>query len=202
MDRKAFFAHCRASSVMGDTLDGDEVQGTEAILNAMKGAPLSYTAYALATARHETAGTMQPIHEYGGPSYFFRRYVPRGDKPHIAAELGNTMPGDGALFAGRGYVQLTGRKNYTLAAKRLGYPLVGNPDLAMRPDIAALIMRQGMQEGWFTGKSFHDYLPAKMPAPRVQFVQARRIINGTDKAATIADYAVKFQAALTEGDWA
>lgn len=201
MDRKAFFAHCRASRVMGDTLDGDEVQGTEAILDAMKGAPLSYCAYALATARHETAGTMQPIKEYGGPSYFFRRYDPGGDKPHIAAELGNTMPGDGALFAGRGYVQLTGRRNYTLASKRLGYPLVGNPDLAMRPDIAALIMRQGMTEAWFTGKGFHDYLPFKMPASRVQFVQARRIINGVDKAATIADFAVKFQAALVEVDW-
>ena len=200
LDRKAFFSHCRAT-VMGPTLDGDEVSGAETILAAMKGAPVSHCAYALATAWHETAHTMQPIREIGGPSYFLRMYDIRGSRPDKARELGNIHPGDGALYAGRGYVQLTGRTNYENAAKRLGYPLAGHPDLAMRPDIAALIMRQGMQEGWFTGKAFHHYLPAKSPAPRVQFVEARRIINGKDRAAQIAIYAVQFQEALIEADW-
>lgn len=200
MDRKAFFDVCR-KTVMGPTLDGDEVSGTETILDAMKGTPLSWCAYALATAKHETGGTMQPIKEMGGPSYFFRRYDPDGDKPHIAAELGNTYPGDGEMYAGRGFVQLTGRKNYTLASKRTGYPLVGNPDLAMRPDIAADIMRRGMEEGWFTGKGFIDYLPREGRATRTQFTAARRIINGTDKASIIAAYALFFQDALDAGSW-
>ncbi len=51
MDRKAFFDACR-KGVMGPTLDGDEVSGTSAILDAMAGAPLAATAYALATAWH------------------------------------------------------------------------------------------------------------------------------------------------------
>ena len=200
MDRKAFFAACR-TTVMGPMLDDDEVGGASAILDAMKGAPISHCAYALATAWHETAHTMQPIREMGGPSYLFRMYDPKGHRPHVAAELGNTMPGDGVQYAGRGYVQLTGRRNYEIAGKRLGYPLLGNPDLAMRPDIAAQIMRQGMAEGWFTGKGFRDYLPATGPAPRVRFVDARRIINGKDRAAQIAIYAGQFQEALVEGRW-
>ena len=114
--------------------------------------------------------------------------------------LGNTMPGDGALFLGRGYVQITGRTNYERAAAATGYPLVGNPDLTMRPDIAAEILRSGMVDGWFTGKSLSDYLPDAI-GTREQFRQARRIINGTDKDDLIAGYAVAFQAALIAGGW-
>lgn len=114
--------------------------------------------------------------------------------------LGNTLPGDGALFLGRGYVQITGRTNYERAAAATGYPLVGNPDLTMRPDIAAEILRSGMVEGWFTGKSLSDYLPDAV-GTREQFKQARRIINGTDKDDLIAGYALDFQAALIAGGW-
>jgi hypothetical protein len=78
---------------------------------------------------------------------------------------------------------------------------VGNPDLAKEPAIAAQIMREGMIEGWFTGKSFASYLPDKGPATVAQFTQARRIINGTDKAAKIAGEAMGFQEALIAGGW-
>ncbi|RZL27966.1 MAG: hypothetical protein EOP64_05920 [Sphingomonas sp.] len=44
----------------------------------------------------------------------------------------------------------------------------------------AQIMVLGMTEGWFTGKRFASYLPAKAPATTVQFTSARRIINGID----------------------
>lgn len=201
MDKTTFFNVCR-SGVMGPTLDGDEVSGAETILDAMKGAPLSWTAYALATAWHETAHTMQPIKEYGGPSYFYRMYDPRGDRPDLAKSMGNIYPGDGALFCGRGYVQLTWRCNYKRAAKETGYPLEGNPDLAMRPDIAATIMRKGMEEGWFTGKGFAHFLPVTGEAGPGHFTDARRIINGRDKASLIAGYAMKFQSALVAGGWA
>ena len=82
---------------MGPTLDNDEVTGANAILAAMDGAPLSWTAYALGTAWLETNHTLHPIKELGGQNYFFRRYDPQGQNPKIAKMLGNTEPGDGAL---------------------------------------------------------------------------------------------------------
>ena len=201
MNEQAFFDHCR-DGVMRPTLDDDEVTGAKAILAAMAGAPLSWCAYALATAWHETAHTMQPIKEYGGPSYFFRMYDLQGQRPKFAKANGNTQPGDGARYFGRGYVQLTWRANYRRAGQRLGLDLEGSPDQALQPDIAALILRRGMEEAWFTSKGFADYLPAKMPASRGDFIKARRIINGTDKAELIAGYATAFQAALIAGGWA
>ena len=201
-DLPAFFDALRASKALGPTLSESEVNGCEAILAACKGWPASWTAYALATAVVETAGTMQPIKEIGGAAYFRRMYDIEGNRPAKARELGNLTPGDGARYAGRGYVQLTGRRNYGKAAAALGHPLVANPDLAMRPDIAAQIMVQGMEGGWFTGKSLATYLPASGPATLAQFKEARRIINGQDRATEIAGYALEFQKALKAGGWA
>ena len=201
MDKQAFYASLRAG-ILGPKLEQNEVDGCEAILAAMAGAPLAYCAYAFGTAFHETAFTLQPIKELGGPRYFTKMYDVNGDRPALARKNGNTIPGDGARFFGRGYVQLTWRANYRRATEKTGFPLEGNPDLALRPDIAAQIMRSGMDEGWFTGKAFRHYLPASGPATIEQFTSARRIINGTDKAATIAGYAMKFQAALQAGGWA
>lgn len=192
---KAFFDALRAGDLLGPTLTQDEVIGVSAVVNAMDGCRVSWRAYALATAYHETAGTMQPIKEYGGAAYFRRLYDIQGNNPPLARRLGNLQPGDGIKFAGRGYVQLTGRANYAKASEKLGLDLLGEPDLAMRPDIAARVMRLGMVEGWFTGKKLVDYLPANIGEQR-QFTDARRIINGTDRAAQIAAHAVKFQAAL------
>lgn len=198
LNRKAFFDSCRAG-VMGPTLDADEVSGAEAILDAMAGAPLAYVAYALATAWHETAHTLQPIREFGGPPYFRRMYDIEGQRPELARSMGNTSPGDGARYCGRGYVQLTWRANYRRAGEKLGHQLEDYPELAMRRDIAAQILRRGMEEGWFTGKAFDHFLPLSGPAPRPAFVEARRIINGKDKADLIAGYAMQFQAALQAG---
>lgn len=197
---KAFFDKLR-SGIMGPKLDDDEVSGTTAILEAMAGLPTSWTAYALGTAYHETAHTMQPIKEFGGPKYFFRMYDPQGERPVMAKRNGNIHPGDGVKFCGRGYVQLTWRTNYERAGKLLGVDLVSDPDLAMNKDIAALILRNGMKVGWFTGKCFANYLPADGAATRAQFQAARRIINGVDKSDLIAGYALAFQTALNAGEW-
>lgn len=200
MDRGVFFKGVRAG-LLGPTLSQDEVDGCNAILDAMAGSPLAHCAYALATAYKETAHTMHPIKEMGGDAYFFRRYDPKGNRPDIARQLGNTQPGDGARFAGRGYVQLTGRANYDRAERELGVPLVANPDLAMRDDVAAKIMRRGMDEGWFTGRRFSTYLPPVSPGTTPTFTQARRIINGQDCAAEIASYAMAFQGNLQAAGW-
>lgn len=196
----AFFAAVR-SGLLGPTLTPDEVAGCSAILAACDGWRLSWTAYALATAYHETAHTMQPVHENGGEAYFTRLYDPQGNNPALANRLGNTQPGDGARYAGRGYVQLTGRANYAKAEAELGEPLVAQPDLAMQPVIAARILRAGMSEGWFTAKALKDYLPDD-EGTGTQFTQARRIINGQDRAGLISGYAAEFQNALKAGGWA
>lgn len=54
-------------------------------------------------------------------------------------DLGNTYTGDGKKFKGRGIFQCTGRANYSAYGKRLGIDLLGNPDLAARPDISVRI---------------------------------------------------------------
>jgi putative chitinase len=195
---KGFFDHCR-STILGPDLSTDEVEGCEAILKAMTGSPVAYAAYALATAFHETNHTMQPVKELGG-----YRYLAKYDTGKLAAALGNTpeADGDGQLYAGRGYVQLTGKANYAKAGLRLNLPLAANPDLALQPGIAGDIMRQGMELGWFTGKRFASYLPSGPSGALLdEFRAARRIINGTDRANLIAGYAVNFQLALFKGSW-
>jgi hypothetical protein len=74
------------------------------------------------------------------------------------------------------------------------------PILRCSPDIAAKILVHGMEDGWFCGKKLADYLP-EHAANRTQFQNARRIINGTDKADLIAGYALSFQNALDAGEW-
>lgn len=165
-----------------------QVDGFLVLLKAMSPWPVSWVAYGLATTWHETARTMQPIKEHGGPAYFHRMYDIEGQRPAKARELGNLTPGDGARYAGRGYVQLTGRTNYAR------YGIDDTPDDAMKPDVAAHILVDGMEKGVFTGKKLADYLPGN-------YRGARRIINGTDKADDIAAYALIFEAALMAGDW-
>ena len=198
-DTAAFFAVLRQGPLRHRK--PSQVMGTEAILAAMAGMPVSWVAYALATSWHETGYTMQPVKEMGGRAYFMRMYDKTGNRPGVAKALGNTVEGDGATFAGRGYVQLTGRANYAKASRKLGVDLIGNPDLAMNPDIAARIMREGMTDAWFTGRGFVAFLPSNGPATVTQFTQARRIINGMDRAAKIALEAQGFQAALIAGGW-
>lgn len=193
MDRAKFFAAVRGPLFAGG-MSTAQVSGTEAILNEAerRGTPLTHLAYMLATAFHETARSMQPIKEFGGKDYFTRMYDIKGSRPAKARELGNLSPGDGTKFAGRGYVQLTGRSNYSRAGEKIDVDLIAKPDAAMVPSNAAKIMFVGMEEGWFTKKNLADYLKAGKP----DYYGARRIINGLDRAADIAAYAKQFEAAL------
>lgn len=198
IDRAAFFAAVRASF---GALKQGQVDGFSAILDqweARGGGDDRHLAYMLATAWHETGpankpGHMHPIKETGGTAYFTKMYDIKGARPEKARELGNLNPGDGAKYCGRGYVQLTGRTNYVKAGKKIGVDLVNNPDRAMHPDIAARIMFAGMEEGWFTGKKLSDYHGG---GQEFDATNARRIINGTDKAKTIAGYYRNFLTAI------
>lgn len=91
----------------------------------------------LAQCAHETGG-FNDLHERGGEDYLRSMYDPR-HAPRTAAILGNTKPGDGVRYAGRGFIQLTGRDNYRRAGRALRLPLLDRPGLAARPDIAARI---------------------------------------------------------------
>lgn len=165
-----------------------QVDGINALLTATEGMMLEHRAYVLATSWHETATTMQPIYERG-PVYYFDKYEPR---TLIGQRLGNKKKGDGYRYRGRGYVQLTGRRNYAFAGQKLSIPLEDAPDLALDPEIAAKIAVTGMTEGWFTGRRLDRYITNV----QCDYRNARRIVNGIDKADFIAWYAKKFQIAL------
>lgn len=188
--RKTFYDRVRP--MFGGSMSAEQVQGMGFILDAWEHSKLTklpYLAYILATAKHETAHTMQPIHERGG-----RGYLSKYDTGRLAKALGNTpqADGDGILYCGRGFVQLTGRRNYERASNELGVDFLNHPDLAMHPDYAAQITIKGMTEGWFTGKKLSNYLDGET----LDFVHARRIINGMDKADLIAGYARDFYGAV------
>jgi len=146
-------------------------------------------AYILATAWHETAQTMQPISEYGSD-----KYLSKYDTGKLAKDLGNSpgADGDGILYKGRGYVMITGKSNYDKFSKILDIDLVKNPEKAKEPQIAAQIAVYGMIHGSFTTKKLSDYITST----KVDYLNARRVINGQDKAVTIQGYAQEFNKIL------
>lgn len=177
INRELFYKNIRTS--LFPSLTQSQVDGMEAILNEWDARQLSDTrmlAYMLATVYHETAKTMQPIAEYGKGKG--REYGKPNEK--------------GLTYYGRGFVQLTWDYNYKKAGQKLNVDLLNNPELAMQLDIATKILFTGMLEGWFTGKKLSDYIGLKC-----NFVGARKIINGVDKASLIASYANGFLTALS-----
>ncbi|MBL8835392.1 MAG: carboxypeptidase [Alphaproteobacteria bacterium] len=130
-------------------------------------------AYVLATTQWETAQTFKPVKEAFWLSEEWRknnlRYYP---------------------YYGRGFVQLTWKDNYQKYTDLLGKDLVNNPDLALEPQIALFVLVHGFKTGIFTGRKITDYITEG----KTDFVNARRCINGLDKAHEIAALAQKFLA--------
>ena len=112
---------------------GGAVYGEPAIIKAGMDAGFSDAELAafLAQVAHES-GNFRYIREIWGPTPDQKGYEGRRD-------LGNTQPGDGKRYMGRGYIQITGRANYRRYGKKLGIDLENNPELAEQPDIAARI---------------------------------------------------------------
>lgn len=194
MNRAKFFESVK-KSLFGGRLTQNQVVGIDALLDAFDVAGVNdddFIVYMLATAFHETNATMQPIREIGGKAYFMRMYDVSGSRPKMARDNGNVNVGDGAKFYGRGYVQLTWFANYLRAGRAIGLDLVNNPDLALNADVAAKIMIAGMANGWFTGRKLSDY----KTAGGFDYINARRIINGSDRAQLVAGYARKVLAAI------
>lgn len=136
------------------------------------GLGLQAASYVLATAWHETAHTMKPVRKAFWLDEAWRkenlRYWP---------------------WYGRGFVQLTWEANYKRTGGRLGIDLASDPDRAMQPDIAARVLVRGMVEGWFTGKKLSDYIDPGS----ADYINARRIVNGTDRAGDIAALAQEYE---------
>lgn len=196
MSNAAFYDALRKSGPFGRSISQSQVDGCETILSASQGLPVEQRAYLLATAAHETAFTMQPVRETLASTD--AQMVSRldhawgkGQLPWVSQPYWR-FDSSGKTWAGRGYVQLTHRTNYERAAVRLGIDLLGDPSLALRPSVAAKILVRGCTEGWFTGKKLSDYLPG-------DYLGARRVVNGTDRAAEIARHARDFETALRAG---
>jgi len=143
-----------------------------------------FRAYILATVKHECGDTWLPIKELGSHLYFAKYEKPS----KLAKNLGNTEAGDGYLFSGRGYCQVTGRYNYGVFSKLLNIDLISNPDLALKHDTSLKIIHQGMTKGLFTGRKLSRYFNET----ECDWLNARRIINGVDCAKKIETYAQDF----------
>jgi len=203
MDRSRFFASVR-TSLFGGSLSTSQVQGIEAILDEAAKSVIDprWLAYMLATAFHETARTMQPVIETRQPDEATNPSVDKAIARLEGSWAKGRMPwvksaywrrdAQGKSWLGRGLVQLTHKANYERMGPIVGADLVGNPDLAMRDDVAVKIMFEGMARGLFTGKKLGDYFTAKGE----DWVGARKIINGTDQAEKIAGHARLFLKAL------
>lgn len=161
----------------------DLSRGDTALIQAAcanHGATLPQTAYILATAWWETAQTMKPVRE----AFYL------GDRAEAFRRTLRYWP-----WYGRGYVQLTWEANYRRAGEAVGADLIEDPDLAMSAEIAAEVLVQGSLAGWFTAKKLGDYVGIG----RRDYFNARRVINGLDSAARIAELADEYEAALTPG---
>lgn len=179
VDRKRFFDGVRANF---GRLNQSQVDGINSLLANMEAdrepaiGALSVwknqIAYTFATAKHEVANTYQPITEYSNTAC--RNYD------------------GGCTYKGRGYVQLTHRYNYRKMSPIVGVDLVAYPQRALEPNIAYRVMSYGMHHGSFTGRKLGSYIYAG----HTDYVNARRVVNGTDRAQLIAGYARKFQSVL------
>jgi murein DD-endopeptidase MepM/ murein hydrolase activator NlpD len=159
-----------------DIQNGDPTDEVTATFHAMLN--LGYTdpyqiSYVLATAQHESA------------SFSTLKEIGRGE----GCGAGNAYDG----FTGIGLVQLTWEGNYQRAAQKLGFGDMSAQqfckELAARPDIAVTILVRGMMEGWFTGLA----LPQYVGNGKKDYINARRTVNGTDRAQHIANIAKGYE---------
>lgn len=204
MNRKKFYA------ALGKHTQ-EQVNGQEAILDEAerRGTPLEHLAYILATAKHETGGSFGPTTENLNYTTIkqLRKVWPlrfptdASAAPYVRnpeglanfvygnrADLGNTKPGDGWLFRGRGLAQITGRGNY---AK---FGLDGKPEDALKLPTAVRILFDGLTKGMFTGKKLSDYKDYKS-------MRAAINADGALNGATIAAMAQKYESALREAGY-
>jgi predicted chitinase len=139
--------------------------------------------YILATIMHETNGTFEPVVEgywlgANRKNKLYNYYLQKNPKA-----LKSIFPNgvNGLTYEGRGFVQLTHEYNYE------PFGLKDKPDEAMEPDTAFKVMEKGLANGQFGHK-----LQSHINETKTDYINARRCVNGTDKAKLIAGYAEQF----------
>jgi len=135
-------------------------------------------AHFLAQIMHESGG-FRYVREIWGPNKWQVRYEGRRD-------LGNTQPGDGKRFLGRGLIQLTGRANYEKFSKAIGVDCVAKPELVEQAPYAI------MAAGWFWDTNNINKLADQDNLLAV----TRRINGGTNGLDDRARYLKKAKAVL------
>lgn len=199
MDLPTFYTYVR-NSPFGGRLTQEQVKGTEELLAAWKlygDGDNRKLAYILAGVFHETGGKMVPVREgFASSDAGARRAVKKlFDQGRIKTNY--ALPVNGVSYYGRGRIQNTWIKNYTALAERFGAPLVADPDLLLRDGaLDARVTVVGHLEGIWTGKRLDAYFNGNTSDPK----NARRVVNGTDKASLIATYYEAFLAAIKEAE--
>lgn len=131
-----------------------------------------WLSYILATVYHETGKKMQPVTEFGGQTYLkSKKYYP---------------------YYGRDLVQTTWKANYEKVKTFTGVDVVSNPELIKDLKTAAAVAVEFMNKGYYTGKKLSNYFNATVEDP----INARRIINGVDRAELVASYYSKILTAF------
>lgn len=158
-------------------------------------------AYILATAYHETAHTMLPVRETlartdAGAIRILTRLYNSGKKNYKYAL---PHPVTGKSYFGRGLVQTTWYSNYTFMSEVLGVDLVNRPELLLEIRYAVPALVLGLLDGlYYRGrdgrpiKTLSDYINTN----KIDRIRARRLVNGLDRAQTIAAYAREIEAML------
>jgi predicted chitinase len=193
IDREKFFAQYPFRPLKQAQVDNlnfilDKLDASEPITR------LSEYAYVLATLKLETADTFAPVME----AYWIK---PESRRIAVLRKMyagrKSIIHPSGKLYTGRGYVQLTHIDNYIkmneyVQEKFPDYDLVENPDLACEPEAAWIILETGMSKGLFTGKKLSNYFTDC----KHDFYNARKIINGLDRAGLVQAYAEKYREVL------
>lgn len=141
-------------------------------------------AYVLATAEHESQNFTSPEENSG-----------RKQAAKIGYRGGERAGyGSGEEYFGRGYAHLTHWENYRDLGRALGIgeELMREPALATDPVVASRILVVGMRDGLFTGRELDDYIAGE----RTDYLNGRRIVNGTDQATNIAALAREWEPAV------
>lgn len=178
-----------------------QVDGINRYVDAMhedKGITYAQAAYILATVWHETAREMEPIEEYGkgkgrpygtwyknrkGEQYSFKNG--KRDSVYLYSEYPH-------LYYGRGDTQNTWFDNYEKLSKVFNVDFLNQPELLLTDEWSTKVTIYSMKNGLYTGKRLDDYIYQS----KKDYVNARRIVNGTDRAKLIAEYAADFEYAL------
>jgi hypothetical protein len=193
---------------MFGVLTADQVRGIEGIINAFNevgDGDKDTLAYALATAFHETGKRMVPVREgFCATDADARRAVERlalkrGPNSAVAKYAKPTGP-YGHVYYGRGHVQQTWLDNYKKSSADAGIDLVKNPDAMLDPKISARVLIKGLIDGRWNGRGYGlpYYEGADDFLSDDEAIEARRTVNGSDKAKLIAGYHRNFYNALTK----